>query len=138
MEKTALEGLEKAHFFTIRVGNGNVYFAKIKKEKDVFTVGNVDGKEIITESNLSKYASVEMTNVFVIVPTKDGPVPVKYEDMPGGSSVMWVNTSQVSEFNVIDSNGKLLEALEAIDSGILSTTTSPDLSKSSRGLVGKS
>lgn len=137
MEKTNLEIVDKGNFYTIRVGNGNVYFAKVKNEKQIFTVENVNGKDVITKSDLRNQDALVLTNVFVIVPTKDGPLPVKYEDMPGGSQVMWVNPSQVSEYNVIDSQGKLLEALEALDAGVLTQATAPDINKSSRGLVGK-
>ncbi len=137
MEKTVIPDAFNGNYFTIRVSSGNVYMAKVKNEKDIFTVSNASGKDVIVNSLMHNKSAIELSSVFVIMQVKEGPLPVKYELMPGGSSSLWLNTSQISEFNVIDNGSKIVEALNAIDSGVLTSAAAPDLSNSSRGIGGK-
>jgi hypothetical protein len=123
MVDLALVQDKKENYFTIRMNDESFYLCHVVDSDVVFTVDTVEGVDVITESRLHDYKTLKLRDVFVIVATPDGPIPVEYAKMPGGSKVLWVNVDNVCSFNVIDQNSKLVAALDQILSGIVTDVT---------------
>ena len=112
--------LEKTNYYTINTSDEKFYLCKVKDSEEIFTTEDVDGITVLTGVNFSgRGGFIQLIDPFVVVATPDGPIPVEYGKMPGGSSRLWVNIDNISSFNVIDNNGKLVQALDQILSGIV-------------------
>ena len=116
----------KTNYFTIRMSDESFYLCKINDWKNVFTVEKIDGYDMITETKLHNFRSLVLSDAFVIVQTPDGPIPVEYAKMPGGSKALWVNVDNICSFNVIDSGSKLVMALDQILSGVITEAPTPE------------
>ena len=125
---------KKEYYYTIRMNDESFYMCKVKDSNDVFTVEEQDGMDVISGTNVHNHNFLQLTDVFVIVQTQSGPVPVEYYKMPGGSKVLWVNIKNIASFNVIDSKSKLVDALDQIASGIITETELPSAAQSPRSL----
>ena len=119
----ALIEAEKTNYFTIRMSDESFYLCKVRNADSIFTVEQIGGFDVITESRLHEHQTLQLTDVFVIVATPDGPIPVEYAKMPGGSKVLWANVNNIASFNVIDNGSKLVLALDQIISGVITETT---------------
>lgn len=127
------ELVRKDYWYTIRTSDQNFYMGKVVDSNDIFTVDTQDGFDVITKTEFPA-GFIQMKDAFVIVQTVDGPIPVEYSKMPGGSKLIWINPDNINSFNVIDSNSKLVSALDQISSGVITAVENPDLAQSSRGL----
>jgi len=116
----------KTNYFTIRMSDESFYLCKINDWENVFTVENIGGVDLITETRLHDYRSLKLSDVFVIVQTPDGPIPVEYAKMPGGSKALWVSVDNICSFNVIDNGSKLVQALDQILAGVITEAPTPE------------
>ena len=77
-----------------------------------------------------------LEDVYVLIPTKtpEGiqPVPVKFSDMPTGSSAVSIGADGITEINVMDKSSRLLKAIAQEESSIITSATMADAEASSK------
>lgn len=112
-------GMGDTNYFTINTSDEKFYLCKVDGSEDIFTVEQVDGVDTLTNVDFGDRKFIQLIDAFVVVQTPDGPIPVQYSKMPGGSNRLWVNINNLASFCVIDNASKLVEALDQIASGIV-------------------
>lgn len=110
---------ENDYYFTINTSDEKFYLCKVQDSESIFTTEEVEGMTVLTGADFADRKFIQLISPFVVVATPDGPIPVEYGKMPGGSKRLWVNVDNIASFNVIDKNSKLVMALDQILSGIV-------------------
>ena len=112
------------NYYTINTSDEKFYLCKVQDSDKMFTTEEIDGLTVLINTDFADRKFIVLIDPFVVVATPDGPIPVEYGKMPGGSNRLWVNIDNISSFNVIDNNGKLVQALDQILSGIVTAADS--------------
>lgn len=110
------------YYYTVNTSDEKFYLCKVQDSEDIFVTDEVDGKTVLTGANFGDRTFIQLIDPFVVIATPDGPIPVEYSKMPGGSSRLWVSISNIASFNVIDPASRLVEALDQMLSGIVTET----------------
>jgi hypothetical protein len=117
-------GLGDINYYTVNTSDEKFYLCKIEDSQEMFTVEQIEGVDTLTKVDFGDRKFIQLIDAFVVVQTPDGPIPVAYSKMPGGSSRLWVNVANIASFCVIDNGSKLVEALDQITSGIVTDVDS--------------
>ncbi len=118
-------------YYTVNTSDEKFYLCQVQDADKIFKVESIDGVSTIVDADFGDRKFIQLIDPFVVVATPDGPVPVEYSRMPGGSKRLWVNVSNVASFNVIDGNSKLVDALDQMLSQVI-TAVEPQRNLSRR------
>ncbi len=125
-------------FFAVETNNGKSYVTRLNlKDYKIETGKDSDGKEIILKFKPDANSFVRLEDCYVLVPQevqgRVQPIPIKFSDMPTGSSSILVKPENIAEINLIDEKNKLVQALRQIEGGLMEAS-GQDLKNSSRSL----
>lgn len=113
---------DNGNYYTVNTSDEKFYLCKVQDSESIFTCEDQDGVTVLTDANFGDRKFIQLIDPFVVLATPDGPIPVEYGKMPGGSKRLWVNVDNIASFNVIDPASKLVDALDQIISGIVTDT----------------
>ena len=128
---------EEFEYVAIESSSGRSYIGKLKLDEKLIEVEqDKHDKTVVKSFHPREDEYVYINDVYVIVQTQVNggiqPVPVKFSDMPTGSSRVCISGRNIAEFNVIDKKSKIITAIRASESDIITSASSGDIEKSSR------
>jgi len=135
MELSGENYLSNPYFF-VSTKSGKQLLGRIDISSGVFGTSKDKNEKLVIDFPTSSKEFIKLTDVFEITLVKISgevkPIPVQFDQTATGSSSVLLSRDSLEMINVIDENSKTIQAIRAIDSGIIPATSEADIENSSK------